>query len=245
MRQDFPYEPDIYPFEFSLEPFSRKSIAKYLYTEAPAGALQWANAKTKQDRDYLTLLNGVLGESRPNHVGSFYDVVLRTVEEVQRNERKRRRLLDPVDLDMWTEELVKIKEEGEEGHYTFFKSLFLGDAAELKAGHPDVWSLPVHHAAYPARPLPTNPSAYVGHPNQIADPVALSIAWLGNMHYWVTLFLLDLAYRSGNMRYLQPARELMTGPFFAIATILPTMGAGIPCDPLSMGARPAGTPGTP
>lgn len=34
-RQDFPYEPDIYPFEFNLEPLSAKTAAKYMYTEAP------------------------------------------------------------------------------------------------------------------------------------------------------------------------------------------------------------------
>ena len=37
-RQDFPYEPDIYPFEFNLEPLTRRSVAKYTYTEAPLGA---------------------------------------------------------------------------------------------------------------------------------------------------------------------------------------------------------------
>ena len=34
-RQDFPYEPAIYPFAFHLEPLSRHSLAKYVYTEAP------------------------------------------------------------------------------------------------------------------------------------------------------------------------------------------------------------------
>jgi hypothetical protein len=39
VRQDFPYEPDIYPFPLNLEPLTRESVAKYVYTEASAGAL--------------------------------------------------------------------------------------------------------------------------------------------------------------------------------------------------------------
>jgi hypothetical protein len=37
--QDFPFEPEIYPFAFNLEPLSRATLAKYVYAEAPAGVL--------------------------------------------------------------------------------------------------------------------------------------------------------------------------------------------------------------
>src|SRR5579859_6204891 len=43
-REDFPYEPDIYPFPFNLEPLSLESVAKYVYCEAPAGATDPRNA---------------------------------------------------------------------------------------------------------------------------------------------------------------------------------------------------------
>ena len=38
VRQDFSYEPDIYPFPLNLEPMSRESLAKYVYCEAPETA---------------------------------------------------------------------------------------------------------------------------------------------------------------------------------------------------------------
>lgn len=239
MRQDFPYEPDIYPFEFNLEPLSRKSLAKYLYTEAPAGALKWSNAKTPEDRAFLTQLKSVIGaNTKPNHVGSFYDEVLRTIDEVEDYENKQRTLLDPIDLKKWKQDLVKLKMEGEVGHYRFFKNLFLGEHEGFKAHHADVWSLPAYHPAYPSLSLPVNPSAYVGHPNQIADPTALSMAWLGNLHYWTILFSLNLAYHTKNYDYMEPARQHMMGPFMVLAKYLPTIGAGMPFDPLSMGYAP-------
>jgi hypothetical protein len=58
LRQDFPYEPAIYPFAFNLEPMSRGSLAKYVWTEAPAGD------------PFLPQLEPVLGELRPNHLGT-------------------------------------------------------------------------------------------------------------------------------------------------------------------------------
>ena len=43
VRQDFPYETDIYPFELNLEPLTRTTLARYVYTEAPADALDPAH----------------------------------------------------------------------------------------------------------------------------------------------------------------------------------------------------------
>ena len=48
-RQDFPYEPDIYPFALNLEPLGRASLAKYVYTEAPGDALHFRAARTEDD----------------------------------------------------------------------------------------------------------------------------------------------------------------------------------------------------
>ena len=57
VRQDFPYEPDIYPFPLNLEPLTRESVAKYVYTEAPAAALDRddpANADPATQQHQLT-----------------------------------------------------------------------------------------------------------------------------------------------------------------------------------------------
>src|SRR5471032_913023 len=86
VRQEFPYEPAIYPFEFSLEPLSRKSLAKYLYAEAPSGIFlptaapaDRAFAATKHSEeldvaDWLVQLRHIKTEGEEEHFGFFRSV---------------------------------------------------------------------------------------------------------------------------------------------------------------------------
>lgn len=232
-RQDFPYEPDIYPFAFQLEPLGRESLAKYVWTEASADALDRSAARTPADRDFLDRLDNVLGANiKPNHVGSLYARVIATLKEV---------IASPPgglpDLEPWIDRLEGIKDQGERLHFEFFRQVFMGTHPGFN-GHPDIWRLRPRDAAYPAFQLPVNPSAYVGHENQIGEPAALSTAWLGNLHYWTVLFLLDFAYREESSVYIDLARSHMMGPVWSIARHLPTLRAGMPFDPLSMGYAP-------
>ena len=232
-RQDFPYEPDIYPFEFNLEPLSRVSLAKYAWTEAPVGVLDPSGAKSADERAFVKQIHNVLGtEVKPNYVGSLYNRVIATLEEVIASSVE-----GVPDLTLWLDRLEMVKKQGERGHFQFFKQAFMGSHPAFN-GRPDVWSLHPHDPAYPSLQLPINPSAYVGHESQIEDPAALSIAWLTNLHYWITLFLLDLGYRKGTSDYIELARYHMAGPMWSLARHLPNLGAGIPFDPLSMGYAP-------
>jgi hypothetical protein len=45
-RQDFPWDSNLYPFEFRLEPLSIRSLAKYIYAESPSG---WLKEKEEDD----------------------------------------------------------------------------------------------------------------------------------------------------------------------------------------------------
>ena len=78
----------------------------------------------------------------------------------------------------------------------------------------------------------------VGHANQIQDPTALALGWLGNLHYWTTLLLLDHAYREGDEKCIDLARMQMLGPIYSLARHMPRYGLGLPFDPLSMGYAP-------
>src|SRR3954468_13141288 len=74
VRQDFPYEPDIYPFELNLERLSPKTLAKYVFAEAPAAALDPdgpANADPAT-QEFLNRLQTALGNVEPNPLGSLY-----------------------------------------------------------------------------------------------------------------------------------------------------------------------------
>lgn len=236
VRQDFPYQPDIYPFEFNLEPLTQAALAKYVYAEAPVAGLTRSQNASPAEQQFLDQLDRVLGSStRPNHVGSLYDRIIQTLQEYIGNTPKRSGQMKP-----WLTKLEEIKREGEDNHFQFFKSLFLGTHAGFK-GVKNIWSLPPGDPAYPSLPLATNPSAFVGHPQQIKDPLALSLAWLGNLHYWTILLLTDLAYGDADPTYIDLAKQQMLGPFLSLARHLPSLGVGMPCEPLSTGYAPCRT----
>lgn len=232
IRQDFPYEPDIYPFELNLEPLNRKSLAKYTYTEAPAAALDRKQAKSAHDLLFIEQIDGVLGpDAKPNLVGSLYARVIDTLREFGSSSKNFK------DADKWVARCENIKEEGELGHFQFFRNVFMGTHAAFE-GQPSVWHLSPSHEDYPVLPLPTNPSAYVGHERQIQDPVSLSICWLGNLQYWLILALLDFGFRNSSPAHREATRTIMMGPLWAIARFLPTRGVGLPFDNMSMGSAP-------
>ncbi len=233
-RQDFPYEPDIYPFQFELEPISRSCLAKYVFCEAPAGVFDKAAAKSADDEAFrLRVIREFRGTRRPNHVGSLYRSILGMLDEVT---RMRNSPISPSDADAWRSKLVEIMEEGEVDHYKFFRSAFDATHPALcVAGVESVWLLDRTDPKYPAHPVPTNPTAYVGHPNQITSTAALVLAWLGNLHYWLTLSTLDLAYRYKDDTAISLAMVQMMSTLWPLAATLPLHGAGMPFDPLSMG----------
>lgn len=229
-RHDFPEEIDLYPFPFSLEPLSRKSLAKYVYCEAPPTALQATSAR---DAAFVEAVKKSLGpDVRPNHVGSLYDSIIDLVREVA--EHRDNPLKSP---DSWLAELQRIKDEGEHDHYLFFRSLFMGEH-ELLVRRAGGWTLGRGEMHYPARDIPTDPTAYDGYPTSIADPVARRLAWIGNLAYLTCLAALDAAYQEGSRDLAALAQDLMRGPMLAIARKLPDLGVGLPFDPLSLGFAP-------
>ena len=230
-RQDFPYEPDIYPFELSLEPLSRRSCAKYVYAEADATVLDPDNPDNADaaSQKYIAAVLGALGSGpRPNHIGSLYGDILDRLHDVIAAS-----LPGLPDLTHHVTALSDIKKQGEEEHYAFFKKLFTGEA--FGAG-PEIWSLDPADDAYPAHDIGADPSAFEGHPRAIPEPHRAT-AWLANLHYWLTLGLLDIGLRTGetdgDLGFQAVAH--MKSALRPLGTHLATLGVGIPFDPLSMG----------
>lgn len=230
IRESLPYEPDIYPFRFSLEPLSQASLAKYVWTEAPPGAIDIGNAQTAEDRTMCLQLERILGKAaRPNQVGTLYDGVIDAVKNLAAEKGGELPELAP-----WLPVLTDIKAEGEIHHFRFFKELFLGTHAGF-GGQSAVWDRPVSDPRYPSYSLDVDPTAYVGHPNQIRAPEARGLAWLGNMHYWIVLTLLAAGYSQGSVEHIALARGHMIGPFWSLARELSNMRCGMPFDPFSPG----------
>lgn len=231
VRQDFPYETDIYPFELNLEPLSRTTLARYVYTEASAVKLDPThpdNADPATQR-FLAQLDAVLGGVRPNRLGSLYTAIIEVTEQVS-----DLNLPGVGDLSVWVGRLEAIKAEGESGHFAFFRDVFMGTHPGM-ASRPDAWTLDPTDPAYPSMPIGVNPSAVEGHPNEIPDHVHRRIAWLADLHYWLVLGLLDLGYRRGVASASGLAKRHMTQALGPLGVHLASLGVGLPFDPLSMG----------
>ena len=233
-RQDFPYEPDIYPFPFNLEPLSRLSVAKYVYTEAAAAAFAADSQRSPEDEQFrIRVLSDVGAVDRPNHVGSLYQNVLDLLSE---SSGRPGFPLTPAEVDKWQTDLKAIMAEGEHDHFAFFRLVYQGrHPAFASSGVNNVWDLAPDHKDYPAHPLPKNPTAYVGHPDQIASKDALGIAWLSNLHYWISLCCLDFSYRYGDPEVRGLSTSQMMTALLPLAIELPKHGAGVPFDTLNMG----------
>ncbi len=226
---EFPFEPDIYPFEFNLEPLTLKSLAKYVYTEAPVGLFD-ARGQAADAALAAAVLRSIGPKRRPNHVGSLYAEIIELLPEAGRD-------TGLPDVQRWLAKLEAIKTEGEVDHFRFFRDVLL-------ATHPafgersDAWQLAPSDPAYPSYELSSNPTAYLGHEHQIESPSVRAIAWLGNLHYWSALLLLEQYFRFGDQLARGLALQQMLGPMMSIGRHLPKLGVGLPFDPAAFGAAP-------
>lgn len=243
--QDFPFEPDIYPFTLHLEPLTQKSVAKYVYAEASQKDLD------NSDRQFVQKLNEILENVRPNHVGSLYDTLIRIIDQIEKKKQSEPNYLSFITDDpmMWTkiwtdmkDKLEKIRDEGTGPHFEFFKSVFLGTHVSLK-DIPNVWFLNPSDRDYPSVGLPTDPSAFKGSDNEIKDEKDRELAYLSNLHYWITLVSLDAFYRYQlNIDIHSFAIQNMTGALLPLGSNLANKSVGMPFDSSPIGYDPGNTP---
>lgn len=224
-RQDFPWEPEIYPFPFHLEALSKRSLAKYIYTEAPAGIFD------PQSPVFDQALQGdvakFLGASpRINHVGSLYGRIIALAQSV--NAKAMPGLPDLADQIGL---MQSVKSDGEVGHFEFFKEVFHGTHAGFN-GVVDPWGLDVTDPNFPVIPFPRDPSVLHGQP---ADKGAAIRGRLANLHYWLTLMFLDGYYRFGDRDLLSLAKAHMLGPLLGVGTLAAAASQGLPFDILDLG----------
>jgi Ferritin-like len=236
--QDFPFEPDIYPFSLDLEPLTKHSVAKYVYAEAPKDF-------DKSDPDLATELNKILGDVRPNHVGSLYDSLIATIIQIEAKQQSDPTYLSFItDPTIWTTnktQLEEIKQEGVGPHFEFFKSIFLGTHPSLK-DVPNIWSLDPTDPNYPSVRLPMNPSAFVGNPNQIENADDRELAYLSNLHYWIVLVSLDAYYRYKlTKKVLRFSISTMTQALLPLGKYLASKSIGLPFDSSPIGYAPGNT----
>ncbi|OAI57167.1 hypothetical protein AYO47_01855 [Planctomyces sp. SCGC AG-212-M04] len=251
MRQDFPWEPEIYPFTFNLERLSRLSVAKYAYCEAPKDQVDPDNPKlSPADRAFAASLIAEIEKDgckcRPNHIGSLYRTVLEVLDELEANPPVSKASNWPVtnDFTYYKKKLSYILDEGEDDHFMFFKAVFLGSHAVFQERAPgvNVWALPSSDPQFPSRALPTNPSAFRRREGEIPCEDARRVAWLSNLQYWIAAAFLNLHYRIDERDVVAPRSalaEVAVGHMGAILSLGECLAnqytQGVPFEPLSMG----------
>lgn len=210
---EFPYTSDLYPFDIELRSIDQYVAATYLWIEADdcALSLEPSCRKTGEPLAFVQQVRDVIrrgshryhehpvDEQRLNHVGSLYHRIVALIQRVAN---------DPppmVGRDFpwgdWEQRLNWIMFQGEESHYRFFRRVFTGEAF---GGDERIWApgpdFPAH--AFARR------TAFTARPHVIPNEEAREVAWLSNLHYWIVLALLDLAYRAKGMMPLYNAAQL-------------------------------------
>ena len=81
-REDSPFESQLYPFRFKLEPLSLHSLAKYITAERPADKPEELDAKTWQKLQDIAKIAKRANDGRPiRHVGAIYTRLLELFED--------------------------------------------------------------------------------------------------------------------------------------------------------------------
>lgn len=230
----FPMSADIYPFAVDLRPLTRPVAATFLWIEAEAAKFGGDEPGSEPEEfqraveSELSKLPDPLDDEPVSHLGSLYHAIVATTRRLAEDDPSTH--ARPVDWPGWLSKMEWILGQGEIAHYRFFRSVFTGDAF----GGAGVWSDPAA-ADYPCVDL-LRGTAWAHAPGQIVAHEARELAWLGDLHYWLILGLLDQSYRGRSRvgRYLAVGQ--MTRCLWSIGNDLAcTHRVGFPFDPLAPG----------
>ncbi|WP_196891905.1 ferritin-like domain-containing protein [Aureivirga marina] len=80
-RQDYPWDSPFFPFEFALEPFSKESLAKYVFAESPVGWLDSPaeNEEMKEIKDEIRAIIKMNDHGEP--IALLFDKILRLLRD--------------------------------------------------------------------------------------------------------------------------------------------------------------------
>jgi hypothetical protein len=239
----FPEVDDIYPFRIPALGLDRRAAAAFMWVEADSCALSLNEAcagRAEPDTELIrevrrTLITGEgqrfpgPGEGGPSHIGSLYHRILELTTEVLAKPPAHLKKAD-VPWSVHLQQMRWITQEGEIGHYRFFRDIFTGAAF---GGDDQLW-VP-GNPNYPAMSL-HNGTAYPDQPGRtIADTGTRQLAWLADLHYWVILALLDARYRSTDQSLGYHAVDVMTLGLFSLGEAIAQRGYVLPFDPLGPG----------
>lgn len=233
----FPMSADIYQFSIDLRPLTQPVAATYLWVEAESFKLIGHGPGSEPPAfqqlvlEALSRLPDPIDDQSVSHLGSLYNAIVRLVERVAADPPP---FTDPlVDWPAWLSRMDWILGQGEIAHYQFFRDVFSGSAFLPDSDHPGiVWADPGDEI-FPSHDLARG-SAWKHSPSVFPDDDARQLAWLGDLHYWLILGLLDHAYRGRDRAGRYQAVGQMTRALWSIGVELADRyRVGFPFDPLA------------
>jgi hypothetical protein len=75
-RESYPWDSPLYPFPFTLEKFSLKSLAKYVYAEAPS---EWLESDDPVAVEIASSVNATVSD--PHTVGALFSILLQLIKD--------------------------------------------------------------------------------------------------------------------------------------------------------------------
>lgn len=216
-----------FPCETGPEPLSRPALARLVRREAPAGLLDHGEGDSPEAQLARAVEASIGVDPSTAGTGRLYGQIIAVLDEIDGGADR-----DLKSRAHWQGAFRESKRRGEVDHFPFVRDLFLGRHESFADRDP--WALPMSDPGYPSYRVPTNPTAFTGRANQIADPASRRLAWLSDLQYWTVLLLLDLHLRHGPQLYKDLAVAHMMGPLRSIGRHLPTLGAAIPFDALDI-----------
>ena len=213
-RQDFPYEPEFYPFEFKLEPLSASRLLAFILTEAPAefGGEAWNLLTEGQRTELAECLGTKMKDMAANRLGVLYGALLELLKDPALQ-------IDESIRQFSQQSLYKNVLEGEGSHFNIlvgiWQTYFAGDASMKQS------ALTV--------PLQSVPPA----------EIASSVITLTDKIYWLICGLLHLGYLEAPAKpeadVKQLATSLMMRALLPLGRFLAQQGVGLRFAELSLG----------
>ena len=237
----FPFAADLFPFPMGLRALDRPAVATYLWLEADDAKLATGTWRTPESepvafvedvRAEIAKIGGPsVDQDRVDHFGSVYGSIMEVAQRV--TDAPPPWLDTDHEWHAWIDRMHLVLMQGEVSHYLMFRSLFTGAAfTDDHQPDPGIWADPSNDR-YPSIALASG-TAWRARPHTIQPENARRLAWLGNLHYWILLGMLDLSARSVDLKLRYAAVDQMTLALWWIGLDLAhTHGVGMPFDQLA------------
>jgi rubrerythrin len=213
-REDFPFDSQLYPFHFTLEPLTKKSLAKYVVAEMPSEDFLRRKKQKPLLKEIQSIKKMAAAGNRRDHinrVGMIYEKVQQLLDAVDPSDFREDSLGFQSPHSAWgtndSKIIIETANNVKDAKAALAKVAEQGEGEEIQTGATDN---PSHFDRFlkiyknfpdggrswkPSKEVPVNPSTNISAlatgPSDITDEQALLWAQLSNQRYRMILLYLS------------------------------------------------------